>query len=211
MESFTSVNLFPEEQKLIAERKKKMEDAYVKNGHDFIPLIKSSYDKMWEDATQRGKPNLWRNYQACNMNWNVWDSIYELFPERVGFDGESRPYFKLAEGIKVYFKMLDSRCRPKNIPTAHVKNRTQYNLFGENDTWLYIGWRIRQDKYWDGGLAGIYMVEMENHLQCKWIANLSILSGMIGKSVTTIIAPIIEDNGIIVLPKTGAADTAVNK
>lgn len=144
----------------------------------------------------------WRNYYANNMSYNIHDMLYEQHEGHIDFDSENRPYFRLSEGVRAYFKMLDNGFRPKGHKTGHVEdlNFSQGNLFGEANVNIYIGWRIRKDKYWDG-LSGIYMVEMDTPTTYKWVSDLSDLGAGFGRtSVTVVPVKPITGDGIDIVP-----------
>lgn len=204
-ESFTNLGLFPDENKKIMERKAIAEEHYMNYGFDFEPVIHECHNELMAQADARNTPVKWRNYYPSSMSWLVHDKLVEHLANDLEYDDTSRPYIRLSENVRVYFKMLDNNFRPKNVTTKHVRrlNQSHSDLFGEEQTNLYIGWRIRKDKYWDG-LSGVYMVEMMSHKHCMWVTDLSDMSSMLGATATTIqpITPIspINNDDVIIIP-----------
>lgn len=199
---FTKVTLFPEETKEIEERMEQVENLYLSHGIDFEPMVFASHEKMIADAMARNTKKKWRNYYANNMSYNLHDMLYEQFENKIGFDAERRPYFRLSENVKAYFKMLDDCYRPKGHKTGHVEdlNNSQGNLFGKSNINIYIGWRIRKDKHWDG-LSGAYMVEMDSATTYKWVSSLSDLSARFGKNPALPTTPtLMSGDGIEIVP-----------
>lgn len=213
MQNFTNVGLFGEQTSFDI-RKAEAEQKYRENGVDFNAFIRRIHERMLDEAqnTSQESPHkiTGRGYFSTTMNWNVRSELYDCFPDKIAVDEQNRPFYRLADNVRLYFKKLDHKGRPMNIPTEHTiaLNSCQGSLFGEPTMILYLGWQIRQNKYWDA-LSGIYLVEMGNMKSVRWMSDVSGLAGGLSGNETFIqpllpVDPQIDVDEITVLPRTGA-------
>lgn len=165
-------------------RQIEMENLYISKGYDFEPIFKEALARILKDDTPASFRG--RGYNAYHMNWMVIGILKELYPKLMKVDEEKRNYFQLDKNVRVYFKKLDSKHRPENVVTGHVKNLNSMRLLfnEEATTVLYAGFRLREDKYWDD-FTGCFLVEMKHLKRTNWVSKLEDLAFEISKNQPT--------------------------
>lgn len=173
-------------------RQIEMEELYVNKGFDFEPTFREALAKILKDETPANYRG--RGYNAYHMNWMVVGLLKENYPEYMKVDEEKRDYFQLAKNVRIYFKKLDSKHRPENVVTGHVKTLNSMRLMFKEETItvLYAGFRLREDKFWDD-FSGCFLVEMKHLKRTNWVSKLEDLAFAISKR-QTISTPIFKAN-----------------
>lgn len=207
----TNLLQFPEFPSGKSTRQEEFEDLYMKKGIDFDELIREAHQKTLLDAQNKPPHYKGRAYMATTMNWNLTGLLRETFGDEIAYDENGRPYFRLSDTTRLYFKKLDQKYRPSNIPTRHVRllNTAQGNLFGSSTTVLYVGCRLREEKQWEQ--IDSFMVEMNGLKSVAWVSNLGDLGASMWKHTTPVVpvTPSAPGSGIYVgLKRTGEQDTA---
>jgi len=156
------------------------EDLYVTNGIDLLPIIKEAHRKTLRDASKESPEFIDKLFWAHGMNRNMVGILKRRHPELINYDETKRVYIKLGSEARIYFKKLDKKFRPRNIPTGHVidLNSAQGQLFGKDLAVLYVGPRLVQENVWDE--VDCFLVEMRNSRRCEWVSDLSDLSSRMG-------------------------------
>lgn len=165
-------------------RQKEIEELYVNKGFDFDPIFREALAKILKDDT----PSLFRGrgYNAYHMNWMIIGLLKEYYPEYMKLDEEKRNYFQLDNNARIYFKKLDWKHRPENVPTKHVKTLNSMRLMFQEETItvLYAGFRLREDKFWDD-FNGCYLVEMKHQNRTNFVSKLEDLAFKISQKDTS--------------------------
>lgn len=167
-------------------RQKAAEDLYVGAGIDYEGIIQEAYQLTMAQAAKDPPHFKGRSYMATRMNWNMQGLLQERYPHLIQFDEEKRIYVQLDEKTRMYFKKLDKKYRPQNIPTKHVRelNSAQGNLFGNtNVSILYAGFRLKKDGIWED--MDCFVVEMKSLKRAGWVTSLSELASRFVKPTTT--------------------------
>lgn len=182
------------------------EGTYLQNGVDFDPVFDEAYELTMADST----PDIYRGrgFMAYHMNWNLIGLLKQKFPNRMATDQHGRSYYVLDVHTRIYFKKLNSKYAPDNIPTDHVRELNSMSMFysQDNTTILYAGIKIGEDSIWQER-EGCYLVEMRNLMRPNWISDLSELSYIMNRPKTQIPLTTIKlPDEIILKPKRNDAD-----
>ncbi len=171
-------------------RQLQFEDLYIKTGIDILPIIEDAHRKLLEEASTQSPEFITKLYWAEGMNRNMVGFLKKRYPETVKYDEAGRVYLKLGENVRVYFKKLDDKFRPRNIPTGHVidLNSAQGQLFGRELSVLYVGPKLKKSNVWDE--IGYFMVEMRSNSRCEWVSDLSDLSANMNTGFSTVPKPL---------------------
>jgi hypothetical protein len=172
-----------------SERQLQFENLYITAGIDFLPIITDAHRKVLQEAATQSPEFVDKLFWAHGMNRNMVGFLKQRYPERVHYDEANRVYIKLGDQARVYFKKLDEKFKPRNIPTGHVidLNSAQGQLFGRELTVLYVGPRLRRRNVWDE--IDCFMVEMRNNSRCEWVSDLSDLSSSMGRGFAVVPPP----------------------
>ncbi|MBN8667347.1 MAG: hypothetical protein J0M30_07570 [Chitinophagales bacterium] len=190
----STFTLFPNPSNGKSNRQLIFEKAYLDLGIDLLPIINLAHAKTLDDASREPPEFIDKLYWAHNMNRNLCGLIKQRYPDLVHYDECKRMYIHLNENTRMYFKKLDHKYRPCNIPTGHVidLNSAQGQLFGRSITVLYVGPKLKTEGVWDE--IECFMIEMRNHTKCEWASDLLDLSSQMGAQPTIItptpIAPV---------------------
>jgi len=186
---FTNLPLFSDSASGKSTRQQQFENLYIGFGINLLPVIEAAHDKTLDDASREPPEFIDRFYFAQAMNRNIIGIMKQQYPDLIRYDEAERVFIKLDDKTRVYFKKLDEKYRPSNIPTGHVAelNSAQGRLFGKELTVLYIGPRLRNKKVWDD--IDCYMVEMRDTKRCEWVSDLSDLASRMGGTVVPIVTP----------------------
>jgi hypothetical protein len=171
-------------------RQQQFEDLYVSTGIDIVPIIRDAHRKVLTEAATQSPEFVDKLFWAHGMNRNMVGFLTQRYPDMVHHDEANRVYIKLGEQARIYFKKLDDKFRPRNIPTGHVidLNSAQGQLFGREMTVLYVGPRLKQKNLWDE--IDCFMVEMRNNTRCEWVSDLSDLSSSMGRGFSVVPPPV---------------------
>jgi hypothetical protein len=119
--------------------KKHFDSTFKSAGVDFDGIIMDAHALTLAEASVKPKHHISKNWMAETMYGHMIGIALERHRDMVLYDQENRPYIKLGNDIRMYFKKLDEKYRPSNIDTEHVKNLL-FQKIEEEGTQIYIGY-----------------------------------------------------------------------
>ena len=171
-------------------RQEDLEEVYFRKGVDFDDVIRDAHDLTLRNASERDPNYKGRAYMATNMNWNLLGILKDRYSSEIFYDEEKRLFFRLAPDVRLYFKKLDKKGRPSNIPTKHVLKLNSYqgSFFSNPTTILYAGYQLKQERIWDE--IDCFLVEMRGLKMVDWKTSLSDLSARIAAKKVVHMPPV---------------------
>jgi hypothetical protein len=160
-----------------------------------LPIFKSILEQSFE-LTRKEKsvkrPNfLDRNWSAVTMSGNIKGLLFDTYPGNMKLDSNNRFYFNKEGKYIIYFKKLNEKLMPSNIPT-----RYSYKLYGqlalqfeEPIPIVFVGYTLNES---NDELSGSFAVCLKNNVR-KWASDLS-LSAINGSKLLLPINPTIPDD-----------------
>jgi hypothetical protein len=174
-------------------RQQEVEAQYLAQSIDLEPVFYEAHDLTLANTTDLDHRG--RGFMSQAMNGHIIGLLRRLYPDRMTQEEYNRWYFQLNKETRIYFKKLDKRYRPNNIPTKHVAELNSGELLFKADpiTVLYGGFRLKEDKLWDR-LRGCYLLEMLDG-RPHWVSDLGDLAADMASPAVPVIpvSPIAPD------------------
>lgn len=118
-------------------------------------IVYLAFEKSREEISMKPKNYQDKNYPAVVMNGNLKGLLLKSYPDYISIDSTGRYYFSKDINFKIYFKKLDYKLSPGNIPTNHVEAMdAQLSLpMDKPMTVVYIGYTTKDWINMDGSYA----------------------------------------------------------
>ena len=142
---------------------------------DFHAIIHEAHEITLEQARGKSLHYIPKNWMAETMYGNMIGLFRDRHPELMFIDKHKRPYLRLSNNIRVYFKKMDAKYKPGNVVTKHVVDLWAQNSggIGTKIHTFYIGYKIPNDKDW-GMLIGVFGAYPNSFFKKKidWVIDL---------------------------------------
>lgn len=182
--------------------KSKVLDAILKAGIDLVSLLNEAHKNTLELLGSFPPTFQTRCLKSNIMSGQIKGLAQKKYSQYFRLDKHDRPYLSLEKGeIRIFFKKLDKKKRPNNVPTRYATLLMSPTLFepGVGVTLpVYAGYQLNVSDW--SIITGMYVVSMTNRLTVNWYIDVEDLSSGLSNPVRQIVSP---DNtgGLDVKPK----------